>query len=172
MEHIVDSLLRDFEEGKMNRRQLIRSLAVASGAGAVGSLTPSAMAAGTSLTPVGINHISYRVANYAKTRDFYSGLLGMKVSNDDGTKCRLGVGGISIVAQPGEDERTRRTPLIDHIDYNMDNSQEEIFAALKSHGVVLEHGINHPPSNKAKAGSTSIQVQDPDGFHVTLSPKK
>ena len=122
--------------------------------------------------PVGINHISYRVANYAKTRDFYSGLLGMKVSNDDGTKCRLGVGGISIVAQLGEDERTRRTPLIDHIDYNMDNSQQEIFAALKNHGVVLEHGINHPPSNKAKAGSTSIQVKDPDGFHVTLSPKK
>jgi len=44
--------------------------------------------------------------------------------------------------------------------------------ALKRHGVVLEHGINHPPSNKAKAGSTSIQVMDPDGFHVTLSPKK
>jgi catechol 2,3-dioxygenase-like lactoylglutathione lyase family enzyme len=170
MEHIVASLLRDFEEGKMNRRQLIRSLAVAASAGAAASATPSAWAAGTSLTPVGINHISYR--DYTKTRDFYSGLLGMKVSNDDGTKCRLGVGGISIVAQPGEDERTRRTPLIDHIDYNMDNSPQEIFAALKSHGVVLEHGINHPPSNKAKAGSTSIQVKDPDGFHVTLSPKK
>jgi len=172
MEHIIAGLLRDFERGKVNRRQLIRSLAVAGGASAAGTLTPSASAAGTSLTPVSINHISYRVANYAKTRDFYSGLLGMKVSNDDGNKCRLEVGGVSIVAQPGEDERTRRTPLIDHIDYNMNNSKDEIFAALKSHGVVLEHGINHPPSNKAKAGSTSIQVKDPDGFHVTLSPKK
>ena len=168
MEHIISRLLQEYERGKVTRRQLIQVLASGAAAAAAGASIAEAAPA----TATYINHVSMQVADYRKTRDFYSGLLGMKVSNDDGNKCRLEVGGVSIVAQPGEDERTRRTPLIDHIDYNMNNSKDEIFAALKSHGVVLEHGINHPPSNKAKAGSTSIQVKDPDGFHVTLSPKK
>jgi catechol 2,3-dioxygenase-like lactoylglutathione lyase family enzyme len=173
MEYIIAGLLRAFEEGKMNRRQLIRSLAVAASAGMTVGVMPTAVAAGTPLKPVRINHISYRVANYAKTRDFYSGVLGMKVSADSGTKARLTVGELFINAQPGEDEITRRTPMIDHIAYNMDSSRNEILTALKAAGLKEEHGLNHPPSKTAKANEegNSIQVKDPDGFHVTLIPK-
>jgi catechol 2,3-dioxygenase-like lactoylglutathione lyase family enzyme len=180
MEHIIACLLRDFEVGKMNRRQLIQSLAVAASAGvAVGMIPTAAAAAETSLKPVSINHISYRVANYAKTRDFYSGLLGMKVSGDSGTQCRLAVGGVFIVAQPGETEATRRTPMIDHVAYTMDNTADEILAAMNDHGVKQEHELNHAPSKyaarkvaaKGKEEGNTIQVKDPDGFHVTLVPK-
>jgi len=171
MEHIIASLLQDFEAGKMNRRQLIRSLSVAASAAAVVGVTPASAA---SLNTVGINHISYRVANSSKTRDFYSGLLGLKVSNDTGTKCRLDAGGVSFHVQPGEDEVTRRTPVIDHIAYDIANTKDEILAQMKRLGIPQQHELNHPPakSGKKKEEGNSVQVKDPDGFHVTLSPKK
>ena len=169
MENIITNLLRNFEEGKLNRRQLVRSLSIA--AAAVGA--PSAMADEGTLKTIGINHISYRVANYAKSRDFYSGLLGLKVSNDSGTKCRLTAGDIGIVVQPGEDDRTRRTPQIDHIAYTIDASMDQIRAAVKRRGMTAEHGINHPPSKTgASKPEGGVQVRDPDGLHVTLVPKK
>jgi catechol 2,3-dioxygenase-like lactoylglutathione lyase family enzyme len=173
MEHIITNLLRNFEEGKINRRQLVRSLTVAASAAAAVGVTPSAFADEGTLKTIGINHISYRVANYGKSRDFYSGLLGLKVSNDSGTKCRLTVGDIGIVVQPGENEVTRRTPMIDHIAYTVDASMDQIRAAVKRRGVTAEHGLNHPPSKTASSTPEGgVQVKDPDGFHVTLVPKK
>ena len=170
MEHIITNLLKNFEEGKINRRQLVRSLSLAA---AAAGATQSAIADEGTLKTIGINHISYRVANYAKSRDFYSGLLGLKVSNDSGTKCRLTVGDIGIVVQPGEDDRTKRTPLIDHIAYTIDGSMDQIRDAVKRRGVTAEHGINHPaPKNGASKPEGGVQVKDPDGFHVTLVPKK
>ena len=37
MEHVIEKLLENFEKGKMNRRQLVRSLAVAASAASVGA---------------------------------------------------------------------------------------------------------------------------------------
>jgi len=173
MEHVIVNLLRNFEEGKISRRQLVRSLTVAASAAAAVGVTPSAIGDEGTLKTIGINHISYRVADYKKSRDFYTGLLGLKVRTDSGTKCSLTVGGIGLVVQPGEDERTRRTPMIDHIAYHIDGSMDEIRAAVKRRGITAEHGINHPPSKTgASKPEGGVQVKDPDGFHVTLTPKK
>ena len=62
MEHLIGKLLHDFEQGRMDRRQLIRSLALAAAAA-----TPAA-AEGKGFQAVTVNHISYVVADYAKTR--------------------------------------------------------------------------------------------------------
>lgn len=171
MEHIVYDLLRKFEAGKINRRELARSLTVAAGAVAMGG-APAAGAEDGSLKTLSINHISYRVSHFPKTRDFYAGLMGVKVSGDTGTKCRLTVGEVGITLQPGEDERTRKTPMIDHIAYNMDATKDQILAAAKRRGIQVEHGINHPPEVNAKKVEAGVQFIDPDGFHVTLLPKK
>lgn len=87
MEQIIAKLLHDFEQGKMNRRQLIRSLAVAASAAA-----PAVAAEGQGFKAVTVNHISYQVADYTKTRDFYRDLLGMTVSHDDGKQCYMSFG--------------------------------------------------------------------------------
>jgi hypothetical protein len=64
MEHLIGRLLNDFEQGKMDRRQLIRSIAVA--AAAVSA--PAAFAAeGKGFQAVAVNHISYVCADYTKT---------------------------------------------------------------------------------------------------------
>ena len=94
MEGVIAKLLQDFEQGKMNRRQLIKSLSVAAAAAA--GMAP-ARAAGKPLEALYVNHISYEVNDYKKVRDFYVDLLGMKVTEDDGKQCRLVFGNNMLI---------------------------------------------------------------------------
>jgi catechol 2,3-dioxygenase-like lactoylglutathione lyase family enzyme len=111
MESVVAALLRDFEHGKLTRRQLVQTLALM----AVGSPVASAVAqsaaaspakpAGTPWKTVWLDHISFQVADYKRSVDFYSDLMGWKVLNDTGTQATVdinGIGGIII--------RNRRRP--------------------------------------------------------------
>src|SRR5215471_19269718 len=59
MESVIAKLLQDFEQGKMNRRQLIQSLSLA--AAATAGIAPAAKAAGKPLEALYVNHISYEV---------------------------------------------------------------------------------------------------------------
>src|SRR5207237_10674026 len=87
MESVIAKLLQDFEQGKMNRRQLIQSLSVAAVAAA--GMAPAAEAAGKPLEALYVNHISYQVNDYKKVRDFYVDLLGMKSTEAAGKEqCR------------------------------------------------------------------------------------
>jgi catechol 2,3-dioxygenase-like lactoylglutathione lyase family enzyme len=165
MEQMIASLLRRFEEGKMNRRQLVQSLAAAAGAVSVGQVP----AYGASVGATKINHISYRVADYAKTRDFYSGLLGMKVKSDNGkTACGLSIGDLEIHVNGSKDPLhdvggvsiPLHTPYVDHIDYDTDSSREALAAELTRRGM------------KSQTKGGSFRIKDPDGFDVTLNSKK
>ena len=111
MESVVAALLRDFESGKLTRRQLVQTLALM----AVGSPVASAVAQSVATkpaTPVGtpwktvwLDHISFQVTDYKKSVDFYTDLMGWKVLNDTGTQAAVdinGIGGIII--------RNRRRP--------------------------------------------------------------
>ena len=160
METIIESLLQSFEKGKMNRRQLVRSLAVAASASSVASSVP-AFAAEAALPVKKIDHLSYTVADYSKTRDFYSGLLGMKVLDDDGKKqVRLAIGNTMIVARTGSSGKP--LGLIDHIGYAVDlKDKNEIFAEVKKRGFKPE---------PMEGRETGVHVKDPDGFNVQLDP--
>ena len=105
MESVVAALLRDFESGKLTRRQLVQTLALM----AVGSPVASAVAqsvAGASASPAGtpwktvwLDHISFQVSDYKKSVDFYTDLMGWKVLSDTGTQAAIdinGIGGIII----------------------------------------------------------------------------
>src|SRR5262245_10108354 len=89
MEKIIAKLLQDFEQGKMNRRQLISSLALAATAASAVSATP---ASDPVFKAVGINHISFDVQDFRKMRDFYSNVLGMRVWAETDNSCRVQVG--------------------------------------------------------------------------------
>ena len=154
MESVIAKLLQDFEQGKMNRRQLIQSLSVAAAAAA--AMAPAAsMAAGKPLEALYVNHISYSVNDYAKCRDFYAGLLGMKVTEDDGKQCRLVFGNNILVPR----NRANGGPAkVDHIAYtvtNWDAEKEGFEAELKRRNLTY--------TGSAK---TSFQVKDPEGLGV------
>src|SRR5262245_5579401 len=114
MEHIINRLLNDYEHGRMTRRQLIQTLALGATAAASVGTVEAAPANATY-----INHLSMQVADYRKTRDFYAGLFGMKVTNDDGkTQCRLTFGDNIIIPRTAA-SRPGGKVGIDHVAYTL-----------------------------------------------------
>lgn len=156
MEHIIAGLLADFEHGRMTRRQLIQSLALTATAA---SAAPAA-AEGRGFRTVTVNHISYQVADYRKTRDFYADLMGMKVTQDDGQRqCYLSFGDTFIIPRNARQGTT--PPRVDHIAYTIDNwNKGAVEAELK------RRGLEPRPDT-----DDSFHVKDPDGFDLQISGK-
>src|SRR5262245_37561557 len=105
METVIAQLLNDFERGKMTRRQLIQSLALAAGAAAVPA-TLDAQGASTIPPPAGpapwktvwLDHISYAVSDYRRSTAFYRDLMGWEIKNDNGTnQCTLKIGDVGEI---------------------------------------------------------------------------
>jgi len=107
-----------------------------------------------------VNHISYRVADYAKTRDFYADLLGMKVSHDDGKQAYLAFGDTFLLPRNARSGQT--TPMVDHIAYTIENwDKNAVEAELK------RRGLTPRPDTE-----NSFHVKDPDGFDLQISGKE
>jgi catechol 2,3-dioxygenase-like lactoylglutathione lyase family enzyme len=104
MESNKVKLYKSFEAGKTSRRQMMQALGVTAGvafaasaapkafAAFAGSAAQKAMGAGKSFPAVTMNHLSLAVADYAKSRDWYVDLFGMRVVWDDGKKCEVDFG--------------------------------------------------------------------------------
>ena len=154
MEQIIANLVNEFEQGKLTRRQLIQSLTIAATAASAVSAVPAAAAEAKVLNATNFNHVSYQVTDYAKTRDFYAGLFGMKVSEDDGKQCRLSFGNSILIVR-----NRQPAPKVDHIAYtiaNWDQEKEAMAAEVKRRGLKIVQGDI----------KTSLHILDPDGFQV------
>jgi catechol 2,3-dioxygenase-like lactoylglutathione lyase family enzyme len=157
MEQLIAKLLHDFEQGRLSRRQLIQTLTVAASA-AVAPM-PASAADDKGFQAVAVNHISYQVADYAKTRDFYAGLLGMKVSHDDGRQCYLSFGDTFLLPRNARQGVT--APRVDHIAYTIEAwDKTTVEAELK------RRGLTPRPDTE-----DSFHVKDPDGFDLQISGK-
>jgi catechol 2,3-dioxygenase-like lactoylglutathione lyase family enzyme len=157
MEDMISNALADFEQGRMTRRTLVRTLALTVAAAA--AATPVLAADGKGFKATGVNHISYGVSDYGRARDFYADLLGMKVSGDDGKQATLSFGQSAVIVRKTKDPNNK--PYIDHVAYTIENwNKEAVEAELK------RRGLNPGPP----AGDSFI-VKDPDGFSVQISSK-
>jgi catechol 2,3-dioxygenase-like lactoylglutathione lyase family enzyme len=103
MEHLRADLLGYFENRKMDRRQLIQALGLAAATAFAASAVPRAAAAlaakatareGKAFPVVTINHLSLATTDYAKSRDWYVDLFGMRVVWDNGKMCALEFGSL------------------------------------------------------------------------------
>ena len=173
MEHIIAKLLHEFEQGKLTRRQLIQNLTVAAAVGSAVNGVPAAAAEGKVLNATNINHVSYQVTDYTKTRDFYAGLFGMKVSRDNGMECRLTFGDNILIAR----NRPSGTPKVDHIAYTVANWDTDkkvkgaLEAELKRRGLKVR--TTEPSAENRRAGEEpSFMIEDPDGFQVQMGGKE
>ena len=166
MENIIAQVLQDFENGKMSRRELVQSLAIAATSVSAMAITSSSASAATGFKTIGLDHISYQVSNYKRTRDFYVDLMGMTVSDDNGNnQCELHFGDSILIA------RNRRTPgaesKVDHIAYRIDDwNTDRVRVELERRGLNprLDTGGPAGPPNYA-----SFHVQAPDGFDLQIS---
>jgi len=160
MEQIIAKLLQDFEHGRLTRRELIRTLALGATAA---SAAPVAQAAdGVTFKAVAVNHISYQVADYTKTRDFYTGLLGMKATQDNGSQCYLTFGDHGSWLLARNARQGTRTPTVDHIAYTIESwDKDKVKAELDRRGL-----------NPRVDTENSFHVKDPDGFDLQISGKE
>lgn len=157
MENLIANLLDDFDQGQMTRRQLIKSLAVV-GAAAAG--TPTALTS-KGFKVVAVNHISYQVNDYAKTRDFYADLLGMKVVGDTGKQCNLVFGDTNTFVIPRSAPQGTTPARIDHVAYTIESWDKN---AVKAE--LERRGVNPQPDT-----DNSFVVKDPNGFDLQICGK-
>jgi len=183
MEPVISRLLQDYEAGKMTRRQLIQSLALAAAAAAPGGAAlaaqaPAAVSAAGTPAPwktVWLDHISYAVSDYKRSVDFYKNLMGWEVQNDNGktqATLRIGnVGGIIIRnrrqpaadAQPAQPERPPLTGVINHISYGVQPwDTDKVKAELERRGL-------SPRPDMVGDNFKSFHVTDPDGWDLQIS---
>ncbi len=169
MEEIIHRMVRDFEDGRVSRRELVKSLALI--AGLVPASASGSLKAEPRFKTLSLDHISYQVADYKRTRDFYADLMGMTVSGDDGkAQCLLEFGESMLIARnhrerPGLPPPAERKATVDHIAYKIDNwDTSTVKAELERRGLKprLDTGGDTP-------NYVSFHVEDPDGFDLQIS---
>jgi catechol 2,3-dioxygenase-like lactoylglutathione lyase family enzyme len=163
---VIARLLTQYENGTLTRRQLNHSHAA-----------PALSAGGTAASQGGgfrtlnLDHINYDVTDYRRTRDFYAGLMGMTVANDNGKDaCELHFGdarGVGVRDRTMISIRTRPAARVDHIAFKIENwNTDRVRAELERRGL---------KSQLARGGAidtpnyVSLTVPDPDGLGVQIS---
>lgn len=178
MESVISQLLKQFEDGRLTRRQLIQGLAAAALAAGGGVTVRPAEAAPQRAQPpdeafktLNLDHLSYDVTDYRRTRDFYAGLLGMTVVNDNGKDaCELHFGdarGVGVRDRMMMSIQNAASPRVDHLAFKIDNwDTDRVRAALERRGLKarLARGGELDTPNYV-----SLTVQDPDGLGVQIS---
>lgn len=178
MEVLISELLKKFEDGKMSRRQLIQSLAMAAVAGSSADATAQSQ---PGFKTMRLDHVSYQVRDYRQTRDFYAGLMGMPVQGDNGTSyCQLHFGEahrtgardrsfLGVRTRPADAQPANPNPFarIDHLAFTIEDwDTNRVKAELERRGL-------KPRLEPGGAGDTpnyvSFHVADPDGFDLQIS---
>lgn len=152
---IAETLVEQFEQGRLSRRQLAARLI---GLGAALAATPGSTRAGqnreSTFQAAGLDHIALDVTNVPRSRDFYIKHLGLKVVRDGGEdSCFLGSEGDFFLALFRAEK-----PGLNHYcygirDYDVDRAEEK----LKDAGL------------ESRRVSGRIYFNDPDGIEVQVA---
>jgi len=159
----IESLVSEFEQKKLTRRELVASLVAATGALAIApglmAQTPAPVAIGRSM-----NHVSLSVTDVNRSAAFYQRVLGMEIiSRPANGGLNMGLGdesflGLYELANPGG---------MNHMCIGVENYDPDALAEkFKEHGV--EASVNRNPANRASGGD-QLYFNDPDGIRVQLA---
>jgi predicted enzyme related to lactoylglutathione lyase len=157
MESIIANLLAAFEQGRIDRRQLIRSIAIAVVGGRVLASPQGVLAADAprplpepapAFRTVGLSHISYSVADYARSRDFYADLMGWEVTRDNGKNgavLAIDRVGLMIVRNAEHVPTGGPTGVIDHIAFRIaDFDADAVRTELERRGLMPKRDQGGP----------------------------
>jgi len=108
MESVIAGLLKQFEDGKLTRRQLIQSLTLAAAAAVPGGAVVAAQTRESQIPApkdpapwktVYLDHISYAVSDYRRSTAFYRDLMGWTIANEsqNGNQCTMNIGSIGQI---------------------------------------------------------------------------
>jgi len=182
MERTIDRLIEGFERGAMNRRQLVQALAVvATGAHAFRGAAPARASTLVAASPrptfrtAALDHVSYSVSDYGRSRDFYADLMGWEVVDDDGERqATLAIGDVGqIIIRnarrpvniPAQGNRPAQTSMIDHIAWSIDPfDTDAVREDLESRGLNPRRDQGGPEMDY-----DSYHILDPDGWDLQIS---
>ena len=186
MEHTIETLLNDFEQGRMTRRQLIKHLAMAASLAAPATAAAQGAPAKAPWKTVHLDHISYSVSDYKRSAAWYSNLMGWEIANDNGTnQATLKIGDVGEIiirnsrrpdaagapaaagAAPavpaGQPARPPLTGVINHISYGVSPwDTDGVKAELEKRGL-------NPRPDMVGTDFKSYHVLDPDGWDLQIS---
>lgn len=162
--HSIDALFDQYDRGRMTRRGLMQALAM---------LALPAKIVGAEAAPIvrglGVNHVGLVVSDMERSYNFYHRLFGVKKgwpAKNDGSGLHLDfpTGYISVDPVAGQKS------TITHFSISVDHTDQKTAKRLADK-------INEElPEAKAKAafqandGVSTVNLIDPDGFHVQISP--
>ena len=157
MEPVISDLITRFERGQLTRRELIRAIAILTGAAAGAVAGAGTAASAATLKSASINHVSVLVTDMARSIEFYGRVFGLTLVNEDKANkiARLGAGGKVLVSL-----RVEPPPgLIDHFAIGVDGyNREAVTADLKGFGLEPRENIEF-----------GFHVKDPDGAVVQIT---
>ncbi|MCH7573278.1 MAG: VOC family protein [Planctomycetes bacterium] len=157
MDSYINSMVDQYDRGRLSRRQLITML---TGFAAVAGLGPGAgvnavMAQDTAestFQATSLNHIALSVTDVGRSRDFYVKHLGLRVTRDGRNSCFLNVGPNFLALF-----RARQAGLNHYCytvkGYTADSAAETLQAA----------------GFKPRRAENRVYFDDPDGLEVQLS---
>jgi catechol 2,3-dioxygenase-like lactoylglutathione lyase family enzyme len=166
MERFIADLVKDFDSGKVDRRQFCQTVALAAVVYGAGDAANAQASRGFKV--LGVNHISYRCPDYIKARDWYSSVLGMQVAPGRETEKLAnlmfgpdpGKGGSYIVARNtvAADNKPPSPVVIDHVCYSISNwNTTQVRGALEAKGV------------KVSGREGDLNLYDPFNYYVQLA---
>jgi len=149
----IDSLVSQFECGRLTRRQLVQGLAAlvtSTGATAVAAQAPP-------IPALSLNHVSLAVADPEASKQFFQKSFGMPVVSTQGTGINLALGtsflGLYKMPNPGR---------VDHVCFGVDHYDVNAMAAkLGAQGIKAAIRKDKP----------EVYFADPDGIRFQLENK-
>jgi catechol 2,3-dioxygenase-like lactoylglutathione lyase family enzyme len=145
----IETMLQDFERGKLTRRQLALSLA---------TLVARAQTAPKEkgLRAVSINHVTVKVPDLHRTSKFYQEFFAMPLKQHSAKTHILGVGNSFFGIEQGDSQ----TASVDHYDFGIAGfNADEARAKLAKLNLRFESGNS----------KESFKFHDPDGFQIQLN---
>jgi catechol 2,3-dioxygenase-like lactoylglutathione lyase family enzyme len=167
MMRAIDDLLTGYEQGKIGRRDLVRSLSAL-------MLSPLAAAGQSATAPIAVrslNHASISVANVDRSVEFYQKHFGMRVISREGTAGNPVAGGgntvvVNLAPGPGAEfigiYKAEPAGHIGHFCLGVQNfNADQVLKTLQDRGVNARM--------RTRGESKEIFLTDPDNVQVQLT---
>ncbi len=148
MEGSISRLLECYERGKISRRHLVGGLAALAAGAASSTAAPSTFQGRE------VNHVALNVTDVARSKDFYTKLLGMPVVRESASSCFLGLGR-NFLALFRNSQAGMNHYCISIDDYRVGPVTEEL----------RRQGLNP----RQPRGTGRVYFDDPDGIEVQLA---
>jgi catechol 2,3-dioxygenase-like lactoylglutathione lyase family enzyme len=152
MNQAVDTLLGQYELGRVSRRELVAMLA------ALAAAPLPALAQAPVLKAATLNHVSLIVSNLERSVAFYQGVFGLPVKSRQTGGVNLAVGDAFLgVYQGGASART----AINHVCFGIERfDAQRTVQALTAAGLKAEA--------RERDGVAQVYTADPDNLRVQL----